>query len=247
MDMKRQRVLITGGTRGIGLEIARAMGSRGAAVATCGRGERRPASLDAFGKQVRHFSCDLTAADDLREMVERVKRDFGAPTVLVNNAGVQFNHSWTETPADDRVARARREIELNLVAPVVLTALLLDDLMAAPESAVVNITSILALAPKTSGPVYSASKAGLRSFTRGLRLQLADASHVRVVEVVPPLVDTGMTAGRGHGKMDPAEVADAVVQGLETGREEIWIGKARVVRALWSVSPGTVGRMLRAG
>jgi uncharacterized oxidoreductase len=67
---------------------------------------------------------------------------------------------------------------------------------------IVNVTSGLALAPKQSAPVYCAAKAGLRSFTKSLRYQeRARAPHVRVVEVLPPLVDTDMTRGRGRGKM----------------------------------------------
>ena len=79
----------------------------------------------------------------------------------------------------------------------------------------------------------------------GLRYQLEDAPHVRLVEVIPPLVDTAMTAGRGSGKMDPAEAADAIVQGLEAGKDEIWLGKAKVVRILQRVLPGVARKILR--
>lgn len=246
MDIGKQRILITGGTRGIGLELARALMHKGAAVAVCGRSASAPAAVTELGGGVAYFQADLSVPGAAAPLAERVREEFGAPTVLVNNAGVQFNHDWGETDVWDRLAWAQRETTLNVLAPQELTALFLDDLMAAPAAAVVNVTSILALAPKASAPVYSASKAALRSFTKGLRYQMDHArGQVRVVEVLPPVVDTGMTAGRGSDKMDPADVAEAIVRGLEAGHEEIWVGKARLVRVLNRLAPRLVAGILK--
>lgn len=245
MDLSKQRVLVTGGTRGIGLELARSFLRRGSSVAVCGRAETPPATLSELGPGVVYVSGDLATSDGPAELARSVRSAFGPPTLLVNNAGVQFNHDWSETDPADRRAWARTETQVNLTAPLELTALFLDDLLAAPEAAIVNITSILSLEPKASAPVYSATKAGLRSFTRGLRYQLAGHPELRVVEVIPPVVDTAMTAGRGQAKMAPGEVAEAVVEGIEAGREEIWVGRARLVRALRRIAPGMVARMLR--
>lgn len=134
---------------------------------------------------------------------------------------------------------------MNTLAPVLLTALFLDDLRAADPGVVVNVTSLLALSPKSSAPVYSASKAALRSFTRALRWQLADHDSVRVVEVVPPMVDTAMTAGRGSKKMQPADVAERIVQGLEQDQAEIRLGVARLVHWLSRVAPPLASAILK--
>jgi uncharacterized oxidoreductase len=245
MDLAKHTVLVTGGTRGIGLMLARALTGRGARVGVCGRSELSPSEIAELYPGARYFSADLTSPADREALVERVRNELGPLTMLINNAGVQFNHDWTETRAADRLAWARTEAVANLVAPIELTALLLDDLVAAPDAAVVNITSALALAPKRSAPVYCATKAGLRSFTQGLRYQLAEHPHVRVVEAAPPVVDTGMTAGRGEGKMAAEDVADAIVEGLVRRRDEIWVGKTGIARALWSFAPGLVARLLR--
>jgi uncharacterized oxidoreductase len=133
----------------------------------------------------------------------------------------------------------------RLASWALISGLLLDDLIAEGGAAVVNITSVLALAPKRSAPVYSATKAALRAFTLGLRYQLAAHRQVRIVEVLPPVVDTAMTAGRGSDKMDPADVAERIVDGLERDEEEIWVGKARLVRLLARVAPTLVARILR--
>jgi uncharacterized oxidoreductase len=211
------------------------------------RAERAPAALEELGEQVRHFTCDLSDPDQVVALAGRVRDELGAPSVVVNNAGVQFNHDWAGTDAKDRTRWARAELSVNLLAPTLLTSLFLDDLRSHDPGVVVNVTSLLALGPKPSAPVYSASKAGLRSLTRSLRWQLAGEASVRFVEVIPPLVDTAMTAGRGSKKMDPAEVARRIVEGLEADRTEIRIGFARVLHGLWRVAPGVAGALLRRG
>ena len=214
-------------------------------MAFCGRSDQGPDLQGEEGSKPAYFKVDLASRDGVEELVNRVREEFGRPTTLVNNAGVQFNHDWMETAPSDRWVWARAEVEVNLLAPLGLTALLLEDLLSAPEAAIVNITSILAGAPKRSAPVYSATKAALRSFSTGLRYQLEDSPHVRLVEVIPPLVDTAMTAGRGSGKMDPAEAAETIVRGLETGKGEIWLGKAKIIRALQRVLPSVARKVLR--
>lgn len=237
MRLHGRRALVTGGSRGIGLELARSLASRGVRVAVCSRAEGPPEGLEGFGSQVRHFGCDLSRPDEVEALARRVRTEWGAPDILVNNAGVQFNHDWAETSPDDRARWARTELSVNMLAPTLLTALFLDDLRAADPGVVVNVTSLLALSPKSSAPVYSASKAALRSFTRALRWQLDGSAPVRVVEVIPPMVDTAMTAGRGSKKMQPADAAERIVQGLERDETEIHLGVARFVHTLSRVAP----------
>jgi uncharacterized oxidoreductase len=106
----------------------------------------------------------------------------------------------------------------------------------------------LALAPKQSSPVYCAAKAGLRSFTKALRYQAqARAPHLRVVEAMPPLVDTDMTKGRGRGKISAEACAAEIVRGMEAGQETIYVGKAKLLRAIQGVSPSLADRLMRNG
>jgi short-subunit dehydrogenase involved in D-alanine esterification of teichoic acids len=139
-----------------------------------------------------------------------------------------------------------------------LSALLLPQLHAeaarsSTVSALVNVTSVLALAPKKTAPVYSASKAGLRAFTQALRYQVdahehAGAGRILVIEAMLPLVDTPMTAGRANGpleRMDPLAVAEEIARGLEEERPLIRVGKAKAVGVMFRIAPGTVRRLLR--
>jgi short-subunit dehydrogenase involved in D-alanine esterification of teichoic acids len=109
------------------------------------------------------------------------------------------------------------------------------------------VTSVLAAAPKPSSPVYSATKAALRSFGSSMRRQLA-GSGVRVVEVVPPLVDTAMTRGRsGLKTISPELMASAIVDGLRADKTRILVGKARVAAILQRWAPGLLEDAMARG
>jgi len=165
--------------------------------------------------------------------------------MLVNNAA-------TQTPVDALQPVEWRtledELHLNLHAPIHLAHLLLPSLVVrrpeAPEAAIVNITSGLALAPKAASAPYCASKAALRSYSKALRWQLRE-TPVRVVEVLPPLVRTPMTAGRNEGAMAPAACAEQIVGGIRKGRDEIYVGKSQLLRVAMRVSPAIGERIMR--
>lgn len=247
MNLAQHRVFVTGGTRGIGLELAKGLRARGSTVAVCGRDARRIAELQEQLPSLTALQCDLADLDALPSLVDRLRSAFGPPTILVNNAGIQVSHSWLTTEASEVIARLTTEIRVNLTSPLALTALLLHDLISAKEGAVVNVSSLLALKPKRSTPVYCATKAALRSFGQALRYQLDPHPNVRVVEVLPPLVDTGMTEGRGKGKISAAQAAEEILSGLERDKTEIYVGKAKLMRALHGLAPWAVARLLRNG
>ena len=152
-------------------------------------------------------------------------------------------------PEGDRHEPAlAQEVAVNFSSPIRLVVALLPHLLEKPAAMVVNVTSGLALAPKQSSPVYCATKAGLRSFTKALRYQAqARAPHVRIVEALPPLVDTDMTRGRGRGKMRPEACAAEIVVGMEAGRNTIYVGKAKLLRAIQGLSPFLADRLMRYG
>jgi short-subunit dehydrogenase involved in D-alanine esterification of teichoic acids len=100
--------------------------------------------------------------------------------------------------------------------------------------------------PKQSAPVYCATKAALRSFGQALRYQL-EGTSVEVFEIVPSLVDTAMTAGRGKGKLSPEALAEEALRGLAAGRHEIRIEKTRLLFALHRLLPSVAARLVRKG
>jgi uncharacterized oxidoreductase len=111
---------------------------------------------------------------------------------------------------------------------------------------IVNVSSSLAITPKASAPVYCATKAAVHSFSRSLRYQLEDAeSRVAVLDVMPPLVDTAMTAGRWQGKLRPEDVAEAVLAAILEGRQVLKLGDAARLDILNRLAPEFAARRVR--
>ncbi|MBL0885167.1 SDR family NAD(P)-dependent oxidoreductase [Myceligenerans indicum] len=236
--------VVTGGTAGVGLALARQLAERGEQVVVCGRDAGRLAAADAL-TGIEAVRCDLAVESDVTALADRL-RTKGGIRLLVNNAAVQYEYQVTERSPAELLRDTTTEIGANLTGPVTLTALALP--LMAHGGTIVNITSALALTPKRSAPVYCATKAALRNYTTALRYQLADDERrIQVTEAMLPLVDTAMTAGRGSGKLSPEQTATELLRGLDRNRPVVRVGKIRVLAALHRLSPALVARLLRDG
>lgn len=241
MNLFGKRALVTGGTSGIGLAIARRFREAGAHVAVVGRQAERAERI-ARDEGFSLIVADLASSEGCDEVVRMVA---GKPLdILVNNAGVDPAYQ-VGAPID--FGAIERAIFLNLTAPIRLVTGILEQLTSRPEAAIVNITSGYAIAPSASTPVYCATKAGLRSFTLAVRHQLRD-TNVAVIEALPPLVDTPMTSAVGSkGKMSADKCAAAILAAITRGRNEANIGQVGLLRRIESLSPALARRiMIRA-
>ncbi|GAA1084427.1 SDR family NAD(P)-dependent oxidoreductase [Kitasatospora arboriphila] len=240
MDLSTTRILVTGGTSGVGRALAGALTARGATVATCGR--TVPPGTDLA------FTADLAEPGAAARVVEQAAARLGGLDVVIANAGVQYATPLTDGPDAQLLERIRGEIAVNLTSVAELAAAAWPHLAARPTAAFVAVGSGLGYAPKRSAPVYCATKAGLHTLLDALRYQAEAATpHVRVQEVVLPLVDTPMTAGREGParKLTPEAAADAILRGLRTGRRTVPIGASRALLAINRLSPATARRILR--
>ena len=230
MNVNGKSVLLTGGSAGIGREIARQLKAKGAEVILTGRDPARLAAMAQEGFAV--IAADLSHAAGVDALVAAL----GDQTVdiLINNAGQGAAHDFREGAPDPQAADAC--LYANLAAPIRLITALLPRLRARPQAAIINVTSGLAIAPRAGSPVYCATKAGLRSYTLALRAQLA-GEPIRVIEALPPVVDTQMTADRPKDKMPPQECARQIIAALEQDRDEANVGLTKVLRAVYSLSP----------
>ncbi len=237
MDLSGKTVLLTGGTAGIGREIARQLKAKGATVVLTGRNPERLAAMRDDGFEA--ISADLSNAAGVDALlVEWGSREVD---ILLNNAGQLVDHDFRKgTPDADAADDA---IYANLSAPIRLTTGLINQLKARPEAAIVNVTSGLAIAPAARTPVYCATKAGLRSYTLALRKQLAD-TNIHVIEALPPVVDTQMNDDNPMKKMPPEECARQIVDALESNRDEANIGMTKVLRLVDSISPALARRIM---
>jgi uncharacterized oxidoreductase len=230
MRLSGKTVLVTGSTDGIGAQLIRQLRDKGATVIASGRNPDRVAATRADGFEVIEADLSTPAGIDalLAGLGDR------PIDVLINNAGIGTSYDFRNGDVD--LPGAATTYFLNLHAPTQLIARLLPVLKARGEAMIVNVTSGLALAPNGRSPVYCASKAGLRSYTLAVREQLK-GTGVKVVEALPPLVDTQMTAGRGKNKMSPAECARQIVAGMEGGKETINVGMVKFLQLVHSLSP----------
>lgn len=247
MKLSDKTVLVTGGNRGIGLEITRQLLAKGARVVVVGRDRR---TLDAVvtdtESAVTAVDADLTDRSSVDALISKMRVEHPEIAILINNAGIQTEMDLFAAEPAGWIAEARNEIAVNLEAAISLSIGLLPTLKQHAEAAIVNVTSALAIAPKQASPVYCATKAGLRSFTQALRYQCeGNAPHIVVSEILMALVDTDMTRGRGSGKITAADAARTIVGGLENGKSEVWVSKARLLRIVNGMSPTLAKRILR--
>lgn len=215
----RRHVLITGGSSGIGLGLARRLHSRGDRVTITGRSSERLARVAEELPGTRFITGDLALATDRELLASAVADDLD---VLINNAGIQRRVALAaeDAPWEER----QKEIDLLLAAPIHLTGLLVPAMLQRGGAAtVVNVTSGGAFIPQPFAPVYSAAKAALHSFTLNLRLALEDTS-VRVVEVIPPAVATGLSGLEHPHGADVDVFCDTVMAGLDSGALEVGYG-----------------------
>lgn len=246
-DLSRSNALVTGGARGIGLELTRQLVRKGCRVIAVGQNQHQLDELSAaFPDAVTTWAADLSSTAEVDALVAGLASNHPDINILINNAGVQFEMDLIAPAKTPNLDLGRREIAINFDAVVALTMGLLPILEQQERAAIVNITSALAIAPKASSPVYCATKAAVRSFTKALRYQCSKrAAHVVVTEAIMALVETDMTAGRGSRKISAQKAAAEVISGLEMEKDEIWVSKTKLLRLLNRLSPQVAERLMR--
>lgn len=240
MLTKGNTVLITGGSSGIGLALARKFLQAQNTVIITGRNARKLADVKAMFPDVITEVADLNDFNALQKLVNR----YPNVNILINNAGIQYNYDFVNPEIATELIET--ELQTNLIAPLQLIKLILPHLLTKPKSAIVNVSSGLGLVPKQTAPVYCASKAGLHIATKALRWQL-ETTPIKVFEIIAPLVDTPMTQGRGKGKISPEALVDEFWNDFTRDRYEIKIGKTKLLFFLQRWFPQVAEKILRPG
>jgi short-subunit dehydrogenase len=189
-DLRGKVVLITGGSRGLGLVLARTFAAEGASLVLCARdpGELERARTELFqaGAQVLTVPCDITEREQVEQMVQAARQRFGRVDVLVNNAGlIQVGPMEVQTLADYEAA-----MKVHFWGPLYTTLAVLPEMRERQSGRIINISSI---GGKISVPhmlPYSASKFALVGLSEGLRAELAK-DGIAVTTVTPGLMRTG--------------------------------------------------------
>jgi 3-oxoacyl-[acyl-carrier protein] reductase len=207
--------IVTGGSKGIGLAIARALADRGGQVTITARSEaelRKAAAAIGAGDRVHAMRADVREPADAERLVAETVRRFGGLDVLVNNAGVGRFVSVAEMSVDDW----RTVIETNLSGVFYCTRAALPELRRRGGGYVINISSLAGKNAFAGGAAYCASKGGLDQFSEAL-MQEVRHDNIRVSYVMPGSVATGFSGGGGgeDWKLTPEDVAKVVVDLLD--------------------------------
>lgn len=189
-----RNVLVTGGSRGLGLGIAKKLAASGFCVIAIAR---RPtdqltaamAEANGNGEGSIHFRAhDLTEIPALPALVKSLKSEFGPIFGLVNNAGLGTAGVLANMKDDD----IEQLVRLNLVTPLILTKYAVRAMLAQGSGRIVNISSVVSLTGYSGLSVYSATKASMTGFTRSLAREVGSLG-ITVNAVAPGFVDTEMT------------------------------------------------------
>ncbi len=194
-----RNVVVTGGSRGLGLAIAKtaaASGFRAIAIA------RKPSdaltdAMAELGDQLHFLSCDLSDSSGFAKLARTLRDSFGPVYGLVNNAGIGTAGILSTMP-DSAIEQL---IQLNVTSPITLTKYLVRPMMTAQAGRIINISSIVSHTGYSGLAAYSASKAALIGFTRSLAREVGTLG-ITVNAVAPGFVETDMTGDLTSGQLD---------------------------------------------
>ena len=172
MELTNKKIIITGGTSGIGLDLVRMLSKQNRLI-VIGRDAAKLAKLSADFNVVT-YQAELSDISSVEWIASSIIKDHKQIDVLINNAAVQYTPSFTSQ--NFKYENIQREITTNFTSVCCLTSLLLPSLMNAPKAVILNVNSGLALMPKTTSAIYCATKSALNSFSRSLRYQIKDTN-----------------------------------------------------------------------
>ena len=249
-DFTGKRVLVVGGSSGIGNGIAHAFRTRGAAVHVWGTRARAEDYDPAEGSDLSGlgYTCvDVADPDAILALATRIRAEHPKLDILMNNAGI-FLYKNLTAPSRDLLSLTT-EMEVNVNGTIRMTSALID-VITANRGSIINVSSGLAFVPLTAGPIYSATKAAIHSYTISLRFQLQETG-VRVIELMPPTVKTDLTADMPEGGdikvITTDELVAMTIKDLKAGVLEIRPGQSNQLHWMSRIAPGFISEQLYKG
>jgi short-subunit dehydrogenase len=226
MKLEGKTALVTGGGSGIGRATAIALARRGVRLVLFGRTHTKldeTAQLAAaHGVRIEAIAGDVTDEAARHRALDAARSNFGRLDILVNNAGNVRAGRLDKTSVDE----IKSMIEVDLLAPILLSRAALPLLRASGQAAIVNVASTSALIGSPFYATYAAAKAGLARFGEAMRRELLDEG-VHVMTIYPGATDTPMMASNhagadlGYTRETPELVAEALIDGLVSSQREV--------------------------
>ena len=244
-------VAITGGARGIGKATTAALVRRGARVAIGDLDESlAEQTAGELGGNVVSFPLDVTDRSSFESFLDGAEKELGPIDVVINNAGIMPLNPLT----DETDETARLMVDINLHGVLFGTKLAMQRMVPRRSGHIVNIASQAGKAGFPGGATYCATKHAVVGLSEAARAELRD-SNVEVSVVMPAVVNTelgsGLMQARGVKTLEPEDVAEAIVEALETNRFEVWVPKeTQAIATVMNVMPRrgreAIARLLKA-
>ena len=247
MKLSGNTILITGGSSGIGLELARRLVEKGNTVIITGRSANKLKAAAAQIKGVHTIKSDVANPKEIDALYKKVYKHFPSLNVLINNAGIMWILNLHAHKLKPQVLTT--EIDTNFKGPIWMTDRFLPLLKKNANPAIVNVSSGLAFVPLPISPVYCATKAALHSWSLSLRAQMKHAG-IRVFELAPPATETELLSGfhaddmKDTSIMPVAEMVEVFLRGFERDTFEIRPGQANQLRFMSRLAPDFILKML---
>ena len=210
MKITGNTILITGGTSGIGLGLARRFHAEGNTVIVAGRRETLLRQITAEHEGMDAVVLDIGDPLSIARCFTEVTTRHPELNVVINNAGVMVAEDLLDSA---HLPVAETTVATNLLGPIRMVAAFLPFLTARTDAAVINVSSGLGFVPLPMTPTYSATKAALHSYTQSLRVQLA-ATGVQVLELIPPAVQTDLMGQTDSPQAMPLQAFLTEVMGI---------------------------------
>lgn len=240
MKQSTQKVLITGGGSGIGLALAQKFIEQEYTVIITGRSLSKLKKAKQENPKINFYQSDVTNDTAVRILVDDIQEKFDGIDILINNAGV-MNLADAGNESND-LQKQMQEIDINYNSPIRLLHYFLPQLKKSKHAVLINVSSGLAYVPFAQAAVYSGTKSALHFWTKSIRLHLKP-HNIKVVELLPPVVDTPLAHGADIAEndnlkpMSPEKLADIFWKEFTNGKEEITPGISKQLKLMGRLAP----------
>jgi len=209
MNLKGEIALVTGASRGIGRAIAEELAAQGATVIGTATSDNGAAAISEYlsAKGGKGMNLNVTSADSIKDVIKAIETEFGAVSILVNNAGITRDNLlmiMKDEQWDDI-------IQTNLTSVFRLSKAVIRSMMKARKGRIINIASVVGLTGNPGQTNYAAAKAGIMGFGKSLAREIG-SRNITVNTVAPGFIDTDMTRAL------PEEQRDALIKQIPLGR-----------------------------
>ncbi|WP_167629178.1 SDR family oxidoreductase [Listeria valentina] len=254
MRISNQCIIITGGTSGIGLAFAKKFLELGNQVIVIGRNQDTIDQVTQGNKGLIGLQGDVSNIDSVREMAIFIQNHYPEANILLNSAGIMraFNVFDEQVSLEQVTA----EVTTNLNGTIWMTKALLPQFVKQQEAMIVTVSSGLSYFSSPFHPVYSATKAAVHRYTDALRIQLNEAEkNIRVLEIVPPLVNETNLESNGNGKSVNAKIPNMTldklvnegIKGMKQNKKRVVPGFSKFLRLAGKIFPDYLANRMGKG